>query len=284
MRISEIAALTGVTTRAVRHYHHLGLLPEPARLANGYRQYTVRDAVALARIRRLAELGLGLDEVRDVIADDAGHELADVLRELDAGLARQEERIRARRARLATLLARAEHRPLSADDEFSPELADLFAELGTASEPAGSAMAAKDRELLALMTTAAPPEERERLLAAVRNTAAAPGAVEQAQEVYALLDALADADPSDPRVETAARALAACLPPELEERISAHATADLGPGHTHDSGHPHGPAPAPAPAGQGVLRAFLADLAPAQAEAVRRAMLSMASQKGTPTP
>ena len=108
MRISELAALVGVTTRAVRHYHHLGLLPEPARLANGYRQYAVRDAVALARIRRLTELGLGLDEVRDVIADDAGHELADVLAELDADLARQEARIRARRQRLATLLARAE--------------------------------------------------------------------------------------------------------------------------------------------------------------------------------
>ncbi|MCX5382766.1 MerR family transcriptional regulator [Streptomyces sp. NBC_00083] len=262
MRISEIAALAGVTTRAVRHYHHLGLLPEPERLANGYRRYSVRDAVALARIRRLTELGLGLDEVRDVIDDDAGHELADVLRELDGDLARQETRIQARRARLAELLARAEHGPLSADDEFSPELADLFAELGA--DPAGSAMAAKDREVLALLTAAADPEERDRLLAAVRSTAAAPGAAGQVREVYALLDALADADPSDPRVDEAARALAACLPPELEQEISAHASAD--------------------PAGQVFLRAFLADLAPAQAEAVRRAMSSVTSQRGGTAP
>ncbi len=37
MRIGEIAALVGLTTRAIRHYHHVGLLPEPARRPNGYR-------------------------------------------------------------------------------------------------------------------------------------------------------------------------------------------------------------------------------------------------------
>lgn len=249
MRISEIAALVGVTTRAVRHYHHLGLLPEPARLANGYRQYSVRDAVALARIRRLTELGLGLDEVRDVIADDAGHELVDVLGELDADLARQEAEIRGRRARLATLLARAREGRLTTEDELSPELADFFAELGT--RETTSPMAAKDRELLALMETAADPEERDRLMAAVRSTTAAPGAAERAHEVYALLDALADADLADPRVDAAARALADCLPPELTAQIAATT----------------------APADQTFLKAFLADFAPAQAEAVRRAML-----------
>ena len=101
MRIGEIAALVGVTTRAVRHYHHLGLLPEPERRPNGYRDYSLRHAVVLARIRRLTELGLGLAEVRDVLADDAGRELAEVLQELDDDLARQEAAIGARRDRLA---------------------------------------------------------------------------------------------------------------------------------------------------------------------------------------
>lgn len=89
MRIGEIAALVGVTTRAIRHYHDVGLLPEPERRPNRYRAYSVRDAVLLARVRRLTELGLSLDEVRDVLADDAGRELADVLEELDANLARR---------------------------------------------------------------------------------------------------------------------------------------------------------------------------------------------------
>lgn len=88
MRIGELAGIAGVSTRTVRHYHHLGLLPEPERRANGYREYGLRDAVALARVRRLTELGLGLEEVRDVLADDAGRELREVLAELDEDLAR----------------------------------------------------------------------------------------------------------------------------------------------------------------------------------------------------
>ncbi|MDG4865933.1 MerR family transcriptional regulator, partial [Streptomyces sp. T-3] len=107
MRIGELAALAGVTSRAVRHYHHLGLLPEPERRPNGYREYGLRHAVELARIKRLTELGLGLGEVRDVLADDEGKELAEVLEELDADLARQEDALRERRARLGVLLAQA---------------------------------------------------------------------------------------------------------------------------------------------------------------------------------
>jgi len=63
MRIGELASLVGISTRAIRHYHDIGLLPEPARTANGYREYSLRDAVELARVRRLTELGLSLDEV-----------------------------------------------------------------------------------------------------------------------------------------------------------------------------------------------------------------------------
>jgi DNA-binding transcriptional MerR regulator len=74
MRIGELADLVGISTRAVRHYHQIGLLPEPARQSNGYREYSLRDAVELARVRRLTELGLSLDEVRAVLAKDAGRD------------------------------------------------------------------------------------------------------------------------------------------------------------------------------------------------------------------
>jgi steroid delta-isomerase-like uncharacterized protein len=47
MRIGELAGLVGISTRASRHYHHVGLLAEPARKANGYREYSLRDAVEL---------------------------------------------------------------------------------------------------------------------------------------------------------------------------------------------------------------------------------------------
>ncbi|WP_201297935.1 MerR family transcriptional regulator [Nocardia sp. CY41] len=160
MRIRELADAVGITTRAVRHYHRIGLLPEPPRQPNGYRRYSLRDAVELARIRRLTELGLSLDEVRDVLAEDAGKDLVEVLVELDADLARQEASIRQRRARLAQLLRQAEEGGgLSADAPVSPALAALFDDMARAGarrpgpEPA---MAVKERELLALLETSAP--------------------------------------------------------------------------------------------------------------------------------
>ncbi|MGN9790956.1 MerR family transcriptional regulator [Streptomyces sp. OZ13] len=252
MRIGEIAAMVGVTTRAVRHYHHLGLLPEPVRLPNGYREYTVRDAVLLARIRRLTELGLGLDEVRDVLAEDAGRDLVEVLEELDADLGRQEALVHERRARLAPLLEQAREGRLPAEGPVSPLLAELFDDMARASaalpgpEPAS---AAKDRELLALLDTMAPTEEQERLMGAMRRMTGAPGAMERAYALYAELDALADADPADPRVERTAQDLADMLPDEMVPR----------PG-------PDGPPP------EGFLDAFLADFSPAQAAVVERAL------------
>ncbi|MFF9064746.1 MerR family transcriptional regulator [Streptomyces sp. NPDC014891] len=245
MRIGEIAALVGVTPRAVRHYHQSGLLPEPPRRANGYREYGVRDAVLLARVRRLTELGLGLDEVRGVLADDEGRGLAEVLEELDADLARQEAEIRGRRARLSGLLAEARAGRLPADGPLSPELSALLAGLGELPE---SPMAAKDRQILALMDVVVPEEERARLMGLMA------GAAERAHEVYPLLDALSGAEADDPRVAAAARVLADCLPDELGASLPPDA-AD-GPGSFDGS----------------LADALFADLAPAQSAAVRLAI------------
>ncbi|MFG2889372.1 MerR family transcriptional regulator [Streptomyces sp. NPDC048248] len=273
MRIGELAALAGVSTRAVRHYHQVGLLPEPVRRANGYRDYGLRDAVALARVRRLTELGLGLEEVRDVLADDAGRELRDVLVELDADLARQEEAIRTRRSRLAALLRRAEeHGGLPDEGPVSEQLAELFAEMARASaampgpEPV---MAAKDREVLALLETAGGSGGQQELMSALRETFTAPGGMERAYEVYGLFDGLAAAEPGAPEVADVARALADCLP----QRVVARSVLDAGwpAGSGADAGSDGGGAGGVGD-GAGFAEAVFADLAPAQAEAVRRAI------------
>ncbi|MFD0889826.1 MerR family transcriptional regulator, partial [Streptosporangium algeriense] len=162
MRIGELAALVGVSPRTVRHYHHLGLLPEPVRLANGYREYGLRDAVILARVRRLTELGLSLDEIRDVLGPgDRGGDLREVLMELDADLARQQEAIGARRERLAALLAEED---LGPDSTVSPGLAAVLREI-----PAeGSRSAELDRELLTLLDGVTDPVARDRMLGLIR--------------------------------------------------------------------------------------------------------------------
>ncbi|MFE6333338.1 MerR family transcriptional regulator [Streptomyces sp. NPDC057798] len=253
MRIGELADAVGVTTRTVRHYHHLGLLPEPERLSNGYRDYTLRHAVVLARIRRLTELGLGLGEVRDVLADDVGKDLAEVLAELDEDLARQEAALRERRAKLRALMEDG----VSVEGPVSPELASLFRRTAHLSD---SPMAAKDREILALMESTAGPEERERFSGIMSAALGDPAGIERARAAYALLDDLADAEPDDPRVEQAARALVECLPSEL--LLPA-------PPIDHDSSF---------------LRAFYADFAPAQAEAIRRTVQIVTRERNVPSP
>ncbi|MEU3961391.1 MerR family transcriptional regulator [Streptomyces buecherae] len=259
MRIGELAGVAGITPRAVRHYHRIGLLPEPPRHPNGYRSYSLRDAVELARVRRLVELGLSLDEVRDVVADDAGRELAEELAELDADLARQEEAIRQRRARLAHLLRQVEEGGrLPAEAPVSPALTTLFDEMARVSarmpgpEPA---MAAKERELLALLETAAPDGADHGWLDGLMGALGSdPEAVARAYEVYARFDELAQASEDDPRVEATARAVVDFLPPE--------AIAHMVPAGEWE----------PETAGDGFAAALFADLAPAQAAAVRGAI------------
>ncbi|WP_433227812.1 MerR family transcriptional regulator [Actinomadura formosensis] len=218
MRIGELAALVGVSSRTVRHYHRLGLLPEPERRANGYREYRLRDAVLLARIRRLTELGLSPAEISDVLADDQGRELREVLVELDADLARQQQAIEAGRARLAALLAEAELRP---DSAVSPEMAEVLRGL-----PHGSGFAELDRGLPALVDTASEPTERARFAEMLRPLAE-PEASARAAELYARMDEIADAPRDDPRVAALAEDLAAYLPPELAALLVEHG-ADTG--------------------------------------------------------
>lgn len=57
--------------RAVRHYHQIGLLPEPARDASGYRTYDAAAVLRLIKIRTLAEAGVPLARVQELLDDDA---------------------------------------------------------------------------------------------------------------------------------------------------------------------------------------------------------------------
>lgn len=99
---SEIADLASTTVNTVRHYHRVGLLAEPDRRLNGYKQYGVRHLVQLLRIRRFVALGLPLAHIPAVEADgEAGHEM---LRDLDAELREGIERLERARAGIAAIV------------------------------------------------------------------------------------------------------------------------------------------------------------------------------------
>jgi len=95
----ELADLAGTTVNTVRHYHRLGLLDEPERRYNGYKQYGVRHLVRLLRIRRLADLGVPLSQV-----GAGGESMSDALREVDAELAASIERLQQARTDIAAIL------------------------------------------------------------------------------------------------------------------------------------------------------------------------------------
>ncbi|QTE28530.1 MerR family transcriptional regulator [Pengzhenrongella sicca] len=106
LTISQLARYAGVTARAVRHYHQIGLLPEPERDRSGYRTYDAAAVVRLIRIRTLAEAGVPLARVQDLLDADADG-FARGVEEIDAQLRAEVRRLQATRKRL-TLLAAGE--------------------------------------------------------------------------------------------------------------------------------------------------------------------------------
>ncbi|MER6690240.1 MerR family transcriptional regulator [Streptomyces minutiscleroticus] len=104
LTISRLAAYAGVTVRAVRHYHQIGLLPEPERDRSGYRIYDAAAVVRLIRIRSLADAGVPLARVQELLG--AGpEEFADGVQEIDKDLRAEIRRLQDTRRRLARLAA-----------------------------------------------------------------------------------------------------------------------------------------------------------------------------------
>ena len=114
MRIGELAERSGVSTKTIRYYEAIGLVPPVPRLASsGYRDYEPSMLDRLAFIRAAQAVGLSLGEIRGIVVlrDDGqapcGHVL-DLLRTRSAELGRRIGELRALRGELNRLVARAE--------------------------------------------------------------------------------------------------------------------------------------------------------------------------------
>lgn len=102
LTIGQLAAYAGVTVRAIRHYHATGLLAEPDRDHSGYRRYDATAVVEMIKIRTLADAGVPLAKVRELL-EATEEQLAAAVQEIDGRL-RAEIRERQRhRRRLAQL-------------------------------------------------------------------------------------------------------------------------------------------------------------------------------------
>lgn len=158
MRSSEVARIAGVSVRTLRHYHAMGLLAEPPRHANGYRDYGAADLARVLHIKRLAALGFPLSRIKDMLAADVdaakgseGTASADVsgaareaeaLDELDRELKLQIERLQEQRRTVALL--RKEQLDPALPVEFARIMKRLFGDghMRIASEAAAADRAA----------------------------------------------------------------------------------------------------------------------------------------------
>lgn len=115
--IQELAKLAGTTSRTLRHYDEIGLLPPSSIGANGYRYYDERSLLRLQRILLLRELGLGLPQIAEVLDRHTSEQRA-----LEAHLAwlrQEQERLHRQIASVtSTIDALREGAPIMAETMF----------------------------------------------------------------------------------------------------------------------------------------------------------------------
>ncbi|MEU0238657.1 MerR family transcriptional regulator [Nocardiopsis sp. NPDC006198] len=105
VKIGDAAAFAGTTPRAIRHYHEIGLLPEPERGNDDRRRYGYEDMIRLLWIRKMADAGIALDDIRDAFTTGtasagagSGDGIPGILERLEETLAEQETELRRQRA------------------------------------------------------------------------------------------------------------------------------------------------------------------------------------------
>jgi len=183
--IGQLAGYAGVTIKAVRHYHKRGLLEEPPRDSSGYRRYSAKHAVDLIKIKTLAEAGVPLARIKELLAaDPAG--FAAALAEIDSTLEKRSEELIHTRERIARLR--------SGDRLFvSAEVADYMdrlRELGVSQR--GLQM---ERDGWILMQSVS-PKEAAIWMADKRQALMDP----EFRAIYLETDAAFDWSPDDPRL------------------------------------------------------------------------------------
>jgi len=94
--IGRLAKQAGVNIDTIRYYERHGLLPEPARRASGYREYTATDLDRLRFVRRAKDLGFTLAEIAELLSLTAarGNDMRGVKRKAEERLEHVEHKIK----------------------------------------------------------------------------------------------------------------------------------------------------------------------------------------------
>ena len=112
MRIGEVARSSGLSPTTIRYYEDIGLVPEPARAANGYRDYEPSAVERLRFISDAQDSGLTLAEIASILelraqGEATCHHTIELLERHLADVERRIQSLTASRDLYASLIARA---------------------------------------------------------------------------------------------------------------------------------------------------------------------------------
>lgn len=125
--IGQIAALSGIPIKTIRYYEELGLLKSLGRSEGGYRQFSLEVLTRLAFIKRAQNLGLSLQEIREILkvydqgklpCGEAKEKLEDKLFQID----QQIKQLQTLQAELKGLLTGWEDFPIEKNGTICPNI------------------------------------------------------------------------------------------------------------------------------------------------------------------
>lgn len=186
LTIGQVADYVGVTVRAIRHYHQRGLLAEPDRDYSGYRRYDANAVVDLIKIKTLADAGVPLARIKELLKAEP-EQFSQAVSQIDAALRARIRDLQEQRRRIAGLAA--------GDSLFlPPKIAELLDQLRAIGVSPRTVQIERDGWIL---------------LAARYRDAADRAAYQKVKgladpdfrEIYLAYDRAADWDPADPRLE-----------------------------------------------------------------------------------
>jgi DNA-binding transcriptional MerR regulator len=196
LTISQLADFVGVTVRAIRHYHQRGLLAEPERDASGYRRYDAQAVIDLIRIKTLAEAGVPLARVEELLGAEP-EPFAQAVAQIDEDLAARIRELKRHRRRIAELTG--------GERLFLPdEVVDFLDELRALGVSERSVRIERDGWI---MLAARHSEAVLQFIEDKRALLADP----EFQRLYLAYDQAYDWKPDDPRLHDLAAAMAAYL-------------------------------------------------------------------------
>src|SRR5918994_2893201 len=210
LTIGQLATYARVTVRAVRHYHAKGLLPEPERDQSGYRRYDAAAVIELIRIRTLADAGVPLSRVQELLTANE-EDFAGAIEDIDRRLrdeVRQRQRHRERVAQLA------------AGDRLAlpPEAVDYLDRLRELHLPEKAIEMERDAWIL---VAAQVPDQIPALMAIKRSQIDDPAVT----AIYLDLVEAVDWDADDPRLPAVADRLVAIFEEDAEHGEEDHVAA-----------------------------------------------------------